>query len=217
MLRRFVLAGVALALVSGCVSGCGGTGKPQAPPETDPKVACAQQWKDVGETVSDLDLDPHPSAFGQRWASISAGVEYHRTNPDDECVTAIEEQVREISALRKFSTRLQPYDMAYQRDQSASAITLYLSDPLPKGVKGAPPKKQVARALATVEKYADKANAELQPAWNQASAVDLDDPASVRKAVTDLDRLAASSLSFQKCEQALQVLIRALRAQQGGS
>lgn len=212
-----LLATLLLALAVGC----GGTSTPEGPTEAEQVEACRAQWRDVGLTIVDMDTDPLPSGLAQRWSSIMAGVDFKAQNPGSTCVLEIEQQVRAIDTLRKYAARLQPYDMEYQLMQVRSAINLYLHDPLPgryeddNGEKVTPPRKPaVRRALEVLERNAATANAELRPAWDQASTIDLTSADQIRTSIKDIDRLASSSLAFQKCEQVLQVLVAAIRAQQ---
>ncbi len=69
--------------------------------------------------------------------------------------------------------------------------------------------------MATLTANATQANAELEPAWGQAVSVDLSDVSALTTTMQDLDQLAQDSPHWVSCEQALQVLVAAIRAQEG--
>jgi hypothetical protein len=69
--------------------------------------------------------------------------------------------------------------------------------------------------MATLADDAAAANAELQPGWQETTSVDLTDAAAVTKSMQDLDFLAQDSPHWRRCEEALQVLVAAIRAQEG--
>ena len=224
---RWVRSALSTALVATLAAALAGCGQASGARTTDSASAalkeCRAQWRDVGETVMGMDQDTNPSGLASRWNSIIATVDYYRTaGTAKNCQTTIENQLKAISALREFSAKLQPYDMTYQRDQVRAAIDLYLNDPLPAaapGVDGArvrpPTKEAVSNAMQTLTANADQANVELQPAWEQTSSVDLADVDALTTTMQDLDSLAQDSPHWQSCEQALQVLVAAIRAQEG--
>ena len=184
---------------------------------------CRAQWRDVGDSVLGMDEDADPSALASRWTSVIATVDYYRTvDTAKHCQTAIETQLKAVTALRQFSDKLRPYDMTYQLGQVRAAIDLYLNDPLPAPVRGAngkrvaPPAKAAVRtAMKALEDNASEANTELQPGWAQTSSVDLTDVTALTKTMQDLDFLAQDSPHWRACEQALKVLVAAIRAQEG--
>ena len=184
---------------------------------------CRAQWRDVGDSVVGMDEDTNPSALASRWTSVIATVDYYRTaDSARHCQTAVETQLKAVTALRQFSEKLRPYDMTYQLGQVRAAIDLYLNDPLPAPVRGengkrvAPPgKAAVTAAMKTLGDNAAEANAELQPGWTQTSSVDLTDVDALTKTMKDLDFLAQDSPHWRACEAALQVLVAAIRAQEG--
>lgn len=212
----------ALALTLGATA-CGGQ-KP-APSATSTLLAdCRNQWHDVAETVVGLDEDTNPSALATRWNSVVATIDYYEnTTTEKDCQTNIETQVKANSLLRSFSEKLRPYDMAYQLTRVSAAADLYVHDPLPSASRNEnngklikpPAKAAVATALATLTTDAVTANTELQPAWDQLASVELTDEAAVTAALGDLDSLAQDSPAWGRCEQALQVLVAAITAQEG--
>lgn len=181
---------------------------------------CRTQWRGVAQSVAGLDADTNPSALASRWTTVIATVAYYEnTTTAKGCSAAVTGQVRAINALRDFSIQLRPYDMAYQAQQVAPAVDLYLNDPLPaptrnaKGKKVAPPSKQaVTAAAATLTQLAAGANADLAPAWEQFTSVEITDAAGVKTAMDDLANLAQTSTSWTACEQALQVIMAAEQA-----
>lgn len=218
--RRLPLLLATVTLLAGA-TGCGGTERP-TPSVSHEAQACRSQWDDVAQTILDMDGDTTPSALSQRWSTIIAGVDYQRHNAGGRhCSEDIEEQVREIGTLRKLGERLRVYDMAYQLRTIQPQVEIYLNEPVPRsatsenGQKVRPPThRAVQQALDVLTARAEEANAQLQPAWDQAAAIDLSSPDEIRTAITDLDRLAQSSPAFGACEQALQVLVAAVRAEQ---
>ncbi|HET7684575.1 MAG TPA: hypothetical protein VFK34_13010 [Marmoricola sp.] len=218
--QRLPLLVATLALLAP-LTACG-TEEARPEPVSQAVQDCRDQWGDVAQTILDMDADTTPSSLSQRWSTIIAGVDYQRHNAKGEdCVGSIEDEVQAISALRKFSSRLRVYDMEYQLRTIQPQAELYLHQPVPEPATGADGRKvrppthaAVEQALSVLESHAAQANAELQPAWTQANAIDLASTEELRKAVTDLDRLAQSSPAFQQCEAALQVLVAAVRAEQ---
>jgi hypothetical protein len=53
---------------------------------------------------------------------------------------------------------------------------------------------------------APQVQADLQPAWRQAGAVDITEPAAVRRAVDGLRLLAGDSAAYAECRRALRLL-----------
>jgi hypothetical protein len=212
---------VALAVV---LVACGQGGTPSVDATKERAVkACRAQWHDVGESVAGLDQDPNPSSLAQRWTTVIATVEYYQTTDSAKnCQANVETQLKAVTALRQFSEKLRPYDMTYQLSQVRAAIDLYLHDPLPDPVRGQtgkkvqpPSKDAVTQAMATLTANADQANEELAPAWGQTVSVDLEDVSALTTTMQDLDQLAQDSPHWLTCEQALQVLVAAVRAQEG--
>lgn len=218
MRRHSVLLG--LALLAGAAA-CGGD-EDSSPAVSRAAQECREQWYDVAQSVLDMDTDPTPSALSERWSTVIAGVDYQsKFATGEDCAEDVEDQVRQIDALRRLSARLQVYDMEQQLRLLRPAAELYLSQERPgpyrddNGVRVQPPAKPAVRqALATLADTAEQANEELAPAWTQATAVDLSSPESVRKVIRDLDRLATSSPAFGQCQRATQVLAAATAAQQ---
>lgn len=225
---RRVNSALAILVVSAALglAGCGddedaadATGSSGASAAAD----CHEQWREVGESVLGLDQDGYPSGLASRWTAVIASVDYYENSePTADCPDLVEKQTTEISSLRQFSDKLRPYDMSYQLDQARAAIDLYLHDPLPEPARDEtgklvrpPSKEAVVRAFRTLTALAAPADADLQPGWSQMSTVPLDDVEALRSAVTDLDALAQASENWRRCEAALQVLVAAIRFQEG--
>ena len=209
-----------------CLGACGQAAQPSGHATSDRAQAhCRAQWKDVAESVVGMDQDANPSALADRWNSVVATVDYYRTTDTaKDCQDRVDAQLKAVTALRQFSDKLRPYDMTYQLGQVRAAIELYLNDPLPapvraeSGKKARPPSKAaVSAAMTTLAENAAAANAELQPGWEQTASVDLTDVAALTKTMQDLDFLAQDSPHWRRCEEALQVLVAAIRAQEGVS
>ena len=210
---------LAVALV-----GCGQAGSEHGATTERAVQECRAKWRDVGDSVLGLDQDPNPSSLAERWTSVIATVEYYKsTESARDCQANVENQLDAVTALRRFSEKLRPYDMTYQLTQVRAAVDLYLHDPLPDPVPGEtgkavrpPAKAAVSDAMQTLSDNAAQANAELEPAWGQALSVDLDDVDALTTTMHDLDQLAQDSPHWVRCEEALQVLVAAIRAQEAG-
>ncbi|RNL65104.1 hypothetical protein EFK50_03795 [Nocardioides marmoriginsengisoli] len=223
MPRPPLVAASALALA--LTFGVGACSADEDPPQakTSALEQCHDQWGEVAESVVGLDTDPNPSALASRWTSVVATVDYYRnTKTAKDCETQVESQVKAITLLRQFSEKLRPYDMAYQLDRVSASIDLYLHEPLPKPARNEngklvkpPTKAVVTAAIGTLTAHATNANGELQPGWGQLASVELTDATAVKTALDDLDFLAQDSPSWRQCEAALQVLVAAVRAQEG--
>lgn len=219
MLRAAVVTVLAVLAV-----GCGQGADAKADAKAERALEeCRSQWRDVGESVVGMDEDTNPSALAARWTSVIATVEYYRSvDTAKNCQTAVETQLKAITALRQFSEKLRPYDMTYQLAQARAAIDLYLHEPLPEPVRGddgkpvqPPSKAAVTAALETLTENAEQANVELQPGWEQTQSVDLTDVEALTTTMHDLDFLAQDSPHWVRCEEALQVLVAAINAQEG--
>jgi hypothetical protein len=221
--RAVLLASAALAFAAVLV-GCGEG--PKSDSEANAARAlkeCRAQWAEVGESVLGLDQDPNPSALGDRWTSVIATVEYYKhTDTAKNCQSTVENQLKSVTVLRQFSEKLRPYDMTYQLAQVRAAIDLYLNDPLPEPVRDEngkrlrpPTKEAVAQAMQTLTDNAPAANEELAPGWEQTETVDLTDVDALTTTMQDLDFLAQDSPHWRQCEEALQVLVAAIRFQEG--
>jgi hypothetical protein len=213
------VAVLALAL-TGCGDDAGSTTKAKAERALED---CHSQWSDVGESVAGMDQDPNPSALAERWNSVIATVDYYMTSTTAKnCRANVETQLKAVTALRQFSDKLHPYDMAYQLDQVRAAVDLYLNDPLPAPARDEnhklvkpPTKAAVTAAMQTLTDNAAPANAELEPGWEQTKSVDLTDVDALTRTMQDLDFLAQDSPHWRRCEEALQVLVAAIRFQEG--
>jgi len=219
VLRAAVAGVLALLLVA-----CGQDAKSDSEVKAERALKeCRAQWTEVGQSVDGLDQDPNPSALADRWTTVIATVEYYKqTKSPRDCQSTVETQLKAVSSLRQFSEKLRPYDMTYQLAQVRAAIDLYLNDPLPEPVRGAnrkpirpPTKEAVGQAMQTLAANAQQANEELQPGWAQTKAVDLTDVEALTTTMQDLDFLAQDSPHWRECEQALQVLVAAIRFQEG--
>ena len=206
------------------VAACGDSADSSAAAKAERALEeCRAQWADVGDSVVGMDQDPNPSALADRWNSVIATVEYYQTTDSaKDCQTTIETQLKSVTSLRQFSEKLRPYDMAYQLSQVRAAIDLYLNDPLPEPVRdesgkrvSPPTKAAVTAAMQTLTDNAAQANVELQPGWEQTKTVDLTDVAALTKTMQDLDFLAQDSPHWVSGEEALQVLVSAIRFQEG--
>lgn len=219
-------AALAAALVLGlgaCGQGRDTTSATRAAKAERALQECRAQWRDVGNSVMGMDEDPNPSALADRWNSVIATVDYYQTSAGaKDCQATIETQLKAVTSLRQFSDKLRPYDMTYQLSQVQAAVDLYLHEPLPAAVRGEngkrvppPSKAAVSTAMRTLTENAAAANTELEPGWGQTSSVDLTDVAGLTRTMKDLDFLAQDSPHWRRCEQALQVLVAAIRAQEG--
>lgn len=174
----------------------------------------------MASSVAGLDKDPDPSALADRWVTVVATVDYYeKTSKSAQCQSDIESQVKAISALREFSTRLQPYDMVYQAALVAPAVASYLSGPLPATIKPKhgkpirpPSKAAVTAALATITAHDAAANAYLAPAWGEMASVEITDAAAVSAKLADLNQLAHESSDWTLCNNALGVIEAAIAA-----
>lgn len=184
---------------------------------------CRAQWTDLGESIVGMDQDDNPSALASRWTSVIATVDYYRqTDTSKDCQANVDGQRKAVAALQQFSDTLRPYDMTYQLGQIRAAIELYLNDPVPAPARNEnnkvvrpPSKAAVTAAMGTLSENAGQANVELQPGWEETVSVDLTDTAAVTRTMQDLDFLAQDSPHWRRCEEALQVLVAAIRAQEG--
>ncbi len=229
---------LALVVVVGLTGACGSDparpdpstgsasqGASKAGSKAGSKKACRDQWHDVAETVLGLDQDTDPSALASRWTSVIATIDYYETAATvKDCQQTIEAQVRAISALRQFSQRLRPYDMAYQLRQVGPPVALYLGDPLPAPTRDEtgklvrpPRKRDVDLALRQLQAYAATADADLQTGWRELASVDLGGAVALRTALSGLDQLAQDSEAWQRSERALQVIVAAIHAQESAS
>ena len=226
--RWVALTGALVLVAAPLLAGCGETAKKPAGQSAATSVPqsvkkCQDQWHDVGESVLGLDQDTDPSSLASRWTTVIATVDYYETSTAQvNCQATIETQVEAIRALRQFSDHLRPYDMSYQLEQVSASVDLYLHDPVPAPTHGpngglikAPTHAAVSMAFAILTREAEDANAELQPGWEHLASVSLDDHAAVTAALGDLDSLAQAGTHWTRCQQALQVIVAATRAQEG--
>ncbi|HET6168104.1 MAG TPA: hypothetical protein VFE07_14830 [Marmoricola sp.] len=222
--HRAALPVVLAAVLTVALTGCGDSGDSKAKAKAERALKdCRAQWSDVGDSVVGMDQDPNPSALAERWNSVIATVDYYKTSKSAKnCQSNVETQLKAVTALRQFSDKLHPYDMAYQLDQVRAAVDLYLNDPLPAPARNEnnklvkpPTKAEVTAAMQSLTANAAAANAELEPGWEQTKSVDLTDVDALTTTMQDLDFLAQDSPHWRTCEQALQVLVAAIRFQEG--
>lgn len=215
------VAGVlALALA---LTGCGGDEPKPTKPKGQNASECRDQWHDVAESVLGLDQETEPSSLASRWNSIVATIQYYESSATAEnCQETIEAQLKAITALRQLNSQLRPYDMSYQLRQVSPAVDLYLHDPLPKPARDdngklvrPPAHTAVQQSMNVLTQYAAPADVDLEAGWGQLASVDLGDIEALRSAIRDLDQLAQDSVSWQRCQVALQVIVAAIRAQEG--
>jgi hypothetical protein len=221
---RTALASSLTASLAVAITACGQGADSSADAKAERALeACHSQWQEVGNSVAGMDEDTNPSALADRWNSVIATVEYYKSaDTVKDCPATVETQLRAVTALRLFSEKLRPYDMTYQLAQVRASVDLYLNDPLPEPVRGEddklvrpPTKAAVAAAMQILTDNAAQANVELQPGWEQTKSVDLTDVTALTKTMQDLDFLAQDSSHWRSCEEALQVLVAAIRAQEG--
>lgn len=204
---------IAAALTLTLLGGCGG----EAEPRKRTAEQCRTEWGEVAQQVYEMDTEGYPSALSERWSTIIAGAEYQRDFGDGkDCSAQVAAAVDSIDTLRRFSGRLRAFDMEYQLHIVAPQAELYLTDDLPKARKGVKPpgKALVRKAYQLLRQRADDANQQLTPAWQQALSIDLEDADAVQRAIQDLDRLAVSSPAFKDCQDALDVIVKAIKAQE---
>jgi len=215
---------VLVTVLAVTLSGCGDDAHSEARAKAERAIKdCRAQWSDVGDSVAGMDQDPNPSALAERWNSVIATVDYYKTSTSAKnCQANVETQLKAVTSLREFSDKLHPYDMAYQLAQVRASVDLYLNDPLPAPVRDEnhklvkpPTKAAVTTAMQTLTDNAAPANAELEPGWEQTKSVDLTDVNALTTTMQDLDFLAQDSPHWRKCEEALQVLVAAIRFQEG--
>jgi len=221
---RIVVRASLVAALAAALSACGESAHSAADAKAEQAVKeCRAQWEDVGDSVVGLDQDPHPSALADRWTTVIATVDYYEASDTaKDCQSRIETQLKAVTSLRQFSEKLRPYDMTYQLEQVRAAVDLYLNDPLPEPVRDAshkllrpPTKEAVTEAMQTLSDNAEQANEELKPGWEQTESVDLTDVDALTTTMKDLDFLAQDSPHWRQCEDALQVIVAAIRFQEG--
>lgn len=219
-LATLVLLAVALG-----ATGCGGDDEAsaddggKAPDRAT--TACRGQWKDLEAQVGAKADATTPSTLPERWNSIEATVEYYAVSAEaKDCDTTLAAQKRSLTALTAFSKRLTPYDMELRlsglEDDAAAYARMKqapVAKPARKGRKAVrgPKPARVRADLRTLTKQAPLATKQQGPAWTQASAVDLEDKASVKKALKDLAFLSDESAAYRAANGAAGRLRAAVR------
>jgi len=228
MLTRRARAGLAvpvapllglLLVLAGCGSSTEDDGTATPSKAT---AACRQKWKDLAGTVGDRDRATTPSTLPQRWTTVAATIDYYAASAKkSDCAAGLPSQKKAIAALAAFSTRVAPYDMELRLQKVRSAAETYASStpkPAPKAKKGKKQPKQppkpaaVKAALAKLTKQAPVATKEQDPAWQQASVIELNDKAAVAKALKDLKFLSTESAGYRASMAALAQIQAALAA-----
>jgi hypothetical protein len=227
--RRRALVGLVLAaLALPGLAACGGNGDDGASKPSKAAIACRQQWKKLGEDTSAQAQLTNPSALPQRWNTVAATIDLYSTSATGKsCGDRIDQQEKAITALKAWSAQLTGYDMQAQLALVRADATSYAGGPwppAPKPSRGAkknkkPPKPVrpprpalVAAALKTLVSQAPVATQQQDPAWEQASVIDLADPAATTKAKKDLAFLSTESSGWRACQAALTTIKAALAA-----
>lgn len=215
-----LLLGVALA-------GCGGDSSSGGSSKVSKAaLECRAQWKRLGEGIDEQTRETNPSGLPDRWNTVAATVDYYRTAATGKgCSEKLDAQQMAISSLKSFSTQLTPYDMQAQLALVTDDATAYAAGPWPKAPKASakggkkkaesvrPPKPAlVGAALETLTAQAPLATEQQGPGWQQASVIDLDDPAAKAKAVKDLRFLSTVSSGWRASTAALATIKLALDA-----
>ena len=218
---------VALVAVAALAVGCSGDVPAKRVQDAPATHACRQQWAALEGELARRAGQHDLSAQAPRWDSLAAGAQYFttRARPSD-CTTTLAREHDRAEALSAYTNRLRAYDMPHQLVAATPDVLHYLRLPLPKphrvrveaGNGGTrmrtvrpPSKREVRAALESLRRAAPRAMADLHPAWQQAAAVDIGDPAQVRQAVAGLRLLAHDSSAFATCVEALRTLRSAAR------
>jgi hypothetical protein len=224
----FLAGGVAAGVLAGC-----GASSPSAPGRPDAAAAaadCRDRWQHVADQITGRDQQVNPSDLADRWTAALGTAQYYATSATAaDCGAPLAHEQDTIRQIQAWSAQLRRYDIPYLFGALAPVATDYLLAPAPKGAgkngagkkgpgkkgtakKGAaapPTKKQVQAALTTLQDTATLATTDMQAGWDEATTVDLDDPAAVQHTLADLAFLAGDSTPYQTCEAALAVLERA--------
>ncbi len=237
MSRGRLVAGVVVALALAAGAACGGSAQDsheQAAPSNAAK-ACRAQWAQLGHDIAPQAALTQPSALPERWNSVAATVDYYRTTASaTDCKDRIDAQEKAIAELKAFSARLTGFDMQAQLALVQDAASTYAAGPWPPapsptatpGKKTKHQKKQpkpqrpprpalVAAALTSLKAQAPVATQQQDPAWVQASVVNLDDTAAVAKAIKDLQFLSTQSSGWVASQVDLATIRAALAAKTG--
>ena len=219
-----LLLPVVLALaVTVALAGCG-TSAPTGSPSSDAPAGatdCRAQWQQVADGLAGRDQQVDPSDLADRWTAVLATAQYYATSATAaDCGAALADQQDTVREIQAWSAQLRRYDIPYRFGALAPVATDYLLAPAPtngagtngagtKAAKVPPTKKQVQAALTTLQNTATLATTDMQAGWDEATAVDLGDPAAVRHTLDDLAFLAGDSAPYQTCAAALAVLEQA--------
>lgn len=220
LVPRVGVAAVAALVVALTLTGCGSSAEPRADQPVHPDQAtiqCRTAWKSLSDSLRGHDERADPSDLASRWTPVIATVGYYViTATAQDCPDALNAQKAANARIEKLSARLRPFDISHRMSSLAPVATDYLTTAgktlqrtRGRGHRKAPQppsKKTVSRALRTLQDQTAAAVSDMQDGWSEADAVDLTDPAAVRKVLSDLGFLAADSAPFQACLKALRVL-----------
>lgn len=222
-LARVGPVALALCLVAGTPA-CSGGGPSAAERSRGPTraaQACRHRWAALADQLNARAGQTDASAQADRWNALSAGALYYASNATaTDCGQPLTREHQRVAALEAYTSRLAGYDMPRQVRLLSPAVRHYLAAPLPKPARATagpghhrhtrplrPPSKwQVRVALRRLHAAAPREMTDLAPAWRQAAAVDIGDPAQVRRAVAGLRLLAGDSSAYAECRQLLRLL-----------
>ena len=212
LLAPLVVGGLLLGGCGGGDDGSDGPGEASGTPTASAADQdCRDQWRALGDRLPDGD-DDHPSSLPGRTTSIAASVDYYATTAKaSDCERTLAAEKTQLTSLAAFVTTLRPYDLAYQLDRVGERAAAY-ARPSGKAGRGAPTAAQVEAALRTMERGAEQAAADQDPAWQQATVVDLSEKKSRAKALKDLAFLSRESRAWRQGHAAELVVRRALTA-----
>lgn len=219
-----VLVGAVLPLAG--LAGCGGTTAPAdaGVTSTAPDAGaadCRAQWRQMADSLTGRDQQVDPSDLADRWTSVLATAQYYATSATaQDCGAALTGQQDAVRKIQAWSAQLRDFDVPYRFAALAPVATDYLlASPSPSRSASAgrqpgkgPTAQQLQAALTTLQDTATLATTDMQAGWDEATAVDLDDAAAVKRTLDDLAFLARDSTPYQKCLAALIVLERARAA-----
>jgi len=218
--RPAVVASVA-AIAALSLVGCGSTEEPreaEPTPVAKDVAECREQWRELGETLTDRESGQTPSTLSSRWQSLVATVDYYATSAkESDCDDRLDAQEESIAALESFAASLRRWDLEHQLavvETDARSYSTAPRPPAPKGKKAERPPRpaDVAKALRVLTKQAPRATQQQRPGWQQAAATDLEDEAAVAKARKDLAFLSEESAAWRQGSAALRVIRQAMRS-----
>ena len=183
--------------------------------------ACRHRWAALADRLNARAGQTYASAQADRWDSLTAGALYYAsTATAADCGEPLAREHQRVATLEAYTSRLAGYDMPRQVGRLSPAVRRYLASPLPRPVHETagsghrrhtrtvrpPSKRQVRVALRRLRAAAPREMHDLAPAWRQAAAVDIGDPAQVRRALAGLRLLAGDSSAYAECRQLLRLL-----------